>query len=158
MKYRNDLIIKGVDISIELVKICNKKGLDVIHGTMTDLQFANNSFDGLLAVASYHHLNNDEDRKKTLDEMYRVLKIGGLCFIEVWAKEQPKKSNKNTIEFKNNNNIVKWTSVKTNEIYYRYYNIYTNEELVNEITKFKPEFKIVKSGYELGNYYIILEK
>lgn len=158
MKYRNDLIIKGVDISIELVKICNKKGLDVIHGTMTDLQFANNSFDGLLVVASYHHLNNDEDRKKTLDEMYRVLKIGGLCFIEVWAKEQPKKSNKNTIEFKNNNNIVKWTSVKTNEIYYRYYNIYTNEELVNEITKFKPEFKIVKSGYELGNYYIILEK
>jgi tRNA (uracil-5-)-methyltransferase TRM9 len=158
MKYRNDLIIKGVDISIELVKICNKKGLDVIHGTMTDLQFDDNSFDGLLAVASYHHLNNDEDRKKTLDEMYRVLKIGGLCFIEVWAKEQPKKSNKNTIEFKNNNNIVKWTSVKTNEIYYRYYNIYTNEELVNEITKFKPEFKIVKSGYELGNYYIILEK
>jgi ubiquinone/menaquinone biosynthesis C-methylase UbiE len=158
MKYREDLIIKGVDISIELVKICNKKGLDVIHGTMTNLEFDDNSFDGLLVVASYHHLDNDEDRKKALNEMYRVLKTGGLCFIEVWAKEQFDTTNKNTIKFKNNDNLVKWTSTKTNDIYYRYYNIYSNNELITEITKFKPEFKIINSGYEKGNYYIILEK
>jgi tRNA (uracil-5-)-methyltransferase TRM9 len=158
MKYRNDIIMKGIDISIELVKICNKKNLDVIHGNMINLPFDDNIFDGLLVVASYHHLDNDQDRKKALDEMYRVLKIGGLCFIEVWAKEQNNNSNKNTSEFKNNNNLVKWKSIKTSEVYYRYYNIYSKNQLINEIIKLKPEFKINKYDYEKGNYYIILEK
>jgi ubiquinone/menaquinone biosynthesis C-methylase UbiE len=158
MNYRKDIIMKGIDISIELVKICNKKNLDVIHGNMINMPFNDNIFDGIIAIASFHHLDNDEDRKKTLDEMYRVLKKDGLCFIEVWAKEQNENSNKNTLDFKNNNNMVRWKSTKTNEIYYRYYNIYSNNELMEEITRLKPEFKINKYGYEKGNYYIILQK
>jgi SAM-dependent methyltransferase len=120
--------------------------------------FEDNIFDASLCVAAYHHLDNEIDRKKALDEMYRVLKIGGKCFIEVWAIEQAEKLNKNTLEFKNKNNLVKWTSVKTNQIYYRYYNIYSKNELMEEIIRLKPEFKINKYGYEKGNYYIILEK
>ena len=158
MTYRDDLIMKGIDISIELVKICNNKNLDVIHGNMTNLPFEDNIFDGLLCVAVFHHLDNDEDRKKSLNEMYRVLKVGGKCFIEVWAKEQNDNSNKNTLEFKKNNNLVQWKSIKTKEIYYRYYNIYSNNELMEEIIRLKPEFKINTFGYEKGNYYIILEK
>jgi tRNA (uracil-5-)-methyltransferase TRM9 len=158
MTYRDDLIMKGIDISIELVKICNNKNLDVIHGNMTNLPFEDNIFDGLLCVAVFHHLDNDEDRKKSLNEMYRVLKVGGKCFIEVWAKEQNDNSNKNTLEFKKNNNLVQWKSIKTKEIYYRYYNIYSNNELMEEIIRLKPEFKINSFGYEKGNYYIILEK
>ena len=158
MTYRDDIIMKGIDISIELVKICKNKNLDVIHGNMTNLPFEDNTFDGLISIAAYHHLDNEADRKKTLNEMYRVLKFGGKCFIEVWAKEQTENSNKNTSEFKNNNNLVKWTSIKTNEIYYRYYNIYSNNELMDEIIRLKPEFKINTFGYEKGNYYIILEK
>jgi SAM-dependent methyltransferase len=158
MNYRNDIIMIGIDISIELVKICNKKNLDVIHGNMINLPFEDNIFDGFICIAAYHHLDNEIDRKKTLDEMYRVLKVGGKGFIEVWAKQQEDKSNKNALEFKNNNNWVKWTSVKRNKIYYRYYNIYSNNELMDEIIRLKPEFKIKKYGYEKGNYYIILEK
>ena len=158
MTYRDDIIMKGIDISIELVKICKNKNLDVIHGNMTNLPFEDNTFDGLISIAAYHHLDNEADRKKTLNEMYRVLKFGGKCFIEVWAKEQTENSNKNTSEFKNNNNLVKWTSIKTNEIYYRYYNIYSNNELMDEIIRLKPEFKINTYGYEKGNYYIILHK
>ena len=158
INYRDDLIMKGIDISIELVKICNNKNLDVIHGNMTNLPFEDNIFDGLLCVAVFHHLDNDEDRKKSLNEMYRVLKVGGKCFIEVWAKEQNDNSNKNTLEFKKNNNLVQWKSIKTKEIYYRYYNIYSNNELMEEIIRLKPEFKINSFGYEKGNYYIILEK
>jgi SAM-dependent methyltransferase len=159
MNYRDDLIIKGVDISIELVKICRNKGFDVCQGNMTNLyEFDDNTFDGLLAVASYHHLDNEEDRKKALEEMYRVLKIGGRCFIEVWAKEQTTNDNKHTSKFTNNSNLVKWTSSKTGEVYYRYYNIYSNNELLKEVIKLKPEFKVIEFGFEKGNYYIILEK
>ena len=109
-------------------------------------------------VASYHHLDNDNDRKKALNEMYRVLKNGGKCFIEVWAKEQNENTNKHTAKFKNNNNLVEWKSTKTGEIYYRYYNIYSNNELLTEIISLKPEFFIIDSGYEKGNYYVILQK
>lgn len=158
MTYRDDIIIKGIDISIELVKICNKKNLDVIHGNMINMPFEDNIFDGLLCIASFHHLNNDNDRKKALDEMYRLLKIGGKCLIEVWSIVQEDNSNVFLLEFKKNNNLVKWTSIKTNEIYYRYYNIYSKDELQEEIIRLKPEFKINKYGYEKGNYYIILEK
>ena len=158
MTYRDDLIMKGIDISIELVKICKNKNLDVIHGNMTNLPFENNTFDGLMSIASFHHLDNEEDRKKTLDEMHRVLKVGGKCFIEVWAKEQNDNANKNTLEFKKNDNFVQWKSIKTNEIYYRYYNIYSNNELMEEIIRLKPEFKINTFGFEKGNYFIILEK
>jgi len=157
MTYRNDINIIGIDISIELVKICINKKLNVIHGNMIKLPFNDNIFDGLLVVASYHHLNNELDRQKSLNEMYRVLKPGGLCFIEVWAKEQIDNVNKNT-NFKDNNNLVKWKSIKTGDIYYRYYNIYSKNELINEIKKLKPEFEIIDNGYEKGNYYIILKK
>jgi cyclopropane fatty-acyl-phospholipid synthase-like methyltransferase len=35
MNYRNDIIMKGIDISINLVEICKKKGFDVTKATMT---------------------------------------------------------------------------------------------------------------------------
>jgi len=157
--YRNDIIMKGIDISQELVNICNKKGFDVIKGNMNCLPYDDNIYDGIICIASYHHLNNDDDRKKTLNEFYRVLKHGGLCFIEVWAKEQELNNcNKNCEEFKKKSNLVKWTSIKTGEVYYRFYNIYSNGELETEINNLEPRFKIINNGYEKGNYYIILQK
>jgi ubiquinone/menaquinone biosynthesis C-methylase UbiE len=125
MKYRNDIIMKGIDISINLVEICKNKGFDVIKVSMTEIPYDDNSFDGFISIASYHHLDNDEDRKRTLDEMYRILKIGGIDFIEVWGQEQSNNINKNALNFKRKSNLVKWTSIKTGEVYYRYYNIYS---------------------------------
>jgi len=154
MNYRNDIKIKGIDISQELVNICINKGFDVIKGNMTNLPYNDNYFDGIICIASYHHLENDNDRKKTLNEIYRVLKNNGVCFLEVWAKEQYD----NNKEFKNKSNLVKWTSVKTGNIYYRFYNIYSNGELEEEIQKFEPRFIIINNGYEKGNYYVILQK
>jgi SAM-dependent methyltransferase len=144
MLYRKDLKIKGIDISSELVKICKNKNLDVIEGNMTNLPFDDNTFDGLLSVASYHHLTNDIDRKKTIDEMYRVVKHNGLIFIEVWAK-------------KFDNEKALWKSNK-NITYLRYYHYYSENELANEIIKFKPELKIIYQGYEKENWFIILKK
>jgi ubiquinone/menaquinone biosynthesis C-methylase UbiE len=157
MNYRNDINMKGIDISIKLVEICQMKGFDVIKASMIDIPFDNNTFDGIICIASYHHLNNDDDRKKTLDEIYRILKPGGIAFIEVWGIVQTL-PNKNAENFTKNANLVKWTSVKTGQIFYRYYNIYSEGELNNEITKLKPEFNIIDSDYEKGNYYIKIMK
>jgi len=158
MNYRDDINIKGIDISTNLIEICKKKGFDVIKAPMTDIPFTDNKFDGIICIASYHHLNNDDDRKKTLDEIYRILKPGGIAFIEVWGVIQTSSINKNAENFTKNANLVKWTSVKTGQIFYRYYNIYSEGELDNEIKKLKPEFNIIDSGYEKGNYYIKIMK
>jgi ubiquinone/menaquinone biosynthesis C-methylase UbiE len=113
--------------------------IDVIEGNMINLPFDNNTFDGLLVVASYHHLTNNDDRKKAINEMYRVVKDDGLVFIEVWN------------EINN-----KWKG--KNKTYIRYYYHYTQEELANEIITFCPNFKIIEQGYEKSNWFIILKK
>ena len=88
MFYRDDLDIHGLELSDELCKIVSSKGGKVTNGNMTSLPFPDNSFDHLICVAVYHHLNNNADRKNALNEMYRVLKPGGKVFIQVWAMEQ----------------------------------------------------------------------
>lgn len=155
MLFRNDLQCKGIDLSNKLVNICKEKKLDVIEADMTCIPFQDNSFDAIITVASYHHLSNDEDRQKALNEMYRIVKPNGHILITVWAMEQPTDSSFN---FTKNDELVKWKSVKTGKIYERYYHIYSKNALINEIQKLKPEFTIINTGYEQGNWFIILGK
>jgi SAM-dependent methyltransferase len=154
MFYRSDLIFKGIDLSNKLVDICKTKGLDVIEGSMTYLPYKTEHFDGIIAVASYHHLSTDEERKAAIEEMYRVLKPGACALIVVWAMEQP---NDSTFHFTKTDELVTWNT-RAGEIYYRYYHIYSQGDLENEIKKFKPEFNIKQVGWQKGNWYIRLQK
>lgn len=155
MLHRPELNFKGIDISNNLVNICQHKNLDVNEGCITDIKFNDNTFDGIICIAVYHHLSNNNDRKKALDELYRVLKPNGKLLITVWAMEQPIGSK---FDFKQTNEMIKWTSVKTNKIYYRYYHIYRKDELINEILELNQKFLIINQGYENGNWFIILSK
>ncbi len=155
MSIRSDLTFKGIDLSDQLVNICKNKGLDVIEASMTSLPFSDNSFDGFIAVASYHHLSDDESRQRALNEMYRILKDGAQGLIVVWAMEQPEDS---VFSFKQKDERVKWLCRKTGEIFWRYYHIYQSGDLENEINKLEPRFKINNVGWEKGNWYIHLSK
>jgi len=62
MLYRKDLIFKGIDFSDKLVDICKNKNLDVIESSMTNIPFQSDYFDGIITIASYHHLSNDKYR------------------------------------------------------------------------------------------------
>jgi SAM-dependent methyltransferase len=148
------LNFKGIDFSDKLVSICKAKNMDVIEASMTSIPYDDNMFDGFIAVASYHHLDNDNDRMKTLNEMYRILKPGGKGLIVVWAMEQGIKTK---FKFTKEDEIVLWKS-RSGNIYERYYHIYKKHDLVNEIQRLKPEFKIVYEGWEEGNWYVYIEK
>jgi SAM-dependent methyltransferase len=154
MLYRPELKFKGIDISKEQVRICQNKGLDVIEYSMTTLPFENEKFDNMICIASYHHLDNDTDRKQALDEMYRCLKPRGRILITVWAMEQFEGS---TFHFTKRDEQVAWKS-KDGNIYYRYYHIYNKGEIEEEVTRLEPQFKIVEGGWEVGNWWIVLEK
>jgi len=155
MLYRNDLIIEGIDISIEQINICKKKLLKVEEGNITKLNYNDNIFDYMICIATYHHLDNDNDRQKCLKEMYRCLKKGGKILITVWAMEQPEDS---TFHFTKTDEMVPWKSKDDGNTYLRYYHIYKKEELNEEIKRLCPEFTIENIGWEVGNWYAIITK
>lgn len=155
MLYRNDLNFYGIDISEQQVNICKNKNLRVVKSDMTDLPFDDNIFDYEICIATYHHLDNDVDRQKALDEMYRTLKIGGKILITVWAMEQEPDSNFN---FNLSDEMVPWKSKDDGNTYLRYYHIYRKNELQEEINRLYPLFQVESIEYELGNWAIILYK
>lgn len=153
----------GIDFSHELVKICQHKRLNVIEADMTCMPFDDESFDGFISIASYHHLDNDTDRKKALHEMHRILKKKGKGIIVVWAKEQDDTSKFvfNTTYTHNNqfgmDEYVLWKS-RTGRVHTRYYHIYENDDLKNEINFFCPNLTVDFVGWEKGNWYAHVSK
>ena len=153
MLYRNDIDSYGIDISEEQVDICKTKGLKVEKANMISLPFGSNKFDNIICIATYHHLDNANDRKKALLEMYRVLKPNGKLLITVWAMEQDIGSKR---KFTSPDEMVSWEL--NGSTYYRYYHIYRKGELEEEIREFCSEFKIESVKYELGNWSVVLRK
>jgi len=155
MLHRQDINISGIDISAQQIRICKSKQLDVAQGCITDLKFGDNSFDNMLCIATYHHLDNDSDRQKSLKEMYRCLRPGGTILITVWAMEQPEDS---TFHFTKADELVPWNSKDDGNVYLRYYHIYNKGDLYEEITRLCGEFTWLSGDWELGNWYCILQK
>jgi tRNA (uracil-5-)-methyltransferase TRM9 len=152
---RKDIKYKGMDISNNFVKICNDKGLDVIHGDILNIPFESNSFDNSMSIAVIHHLSTRADRIKAISEMLRITKINGLILLYVWSFIQPKNSKR---KFKNYDELVPYKTI-LGDIYYRYYHLYKENELEDEVKEVKEyNYEIIESGYENGNYYIIIKK
>ena len=157
MEYRKDLDIIGVDYSKKLVEIVNQKFNDdkkAFHADMVELPFKDNSFDYILCIAVYHHLDNNEKRKKALLEMKRVCKPNGKIFLQVWALEQPKNSRR---KFVKGDNIVTWKKRDGSLCGKRYYHVYEKGKLKEEILDHIPSWKILMETYEVGNWILTIE-
>jgi ubiquinone/menaquinone biosynthesis C-methylase UbiE len=141
----------GIDNSETFVEICRKKNLNVLQADMTNLPIEDNSVDGIICIASFHHLCNEERRMKALREMYRILKQNCKVLISVWSIHQPKKTRRT---FKYGDNIVPWN--KYGIIYERYYYIFKKEEI--EELFMKCAFKIESHKWDCGNEIYILKK
>lgn len=81
----------GIDLSEELIAIakkeCQKYSVSKVNfqvANMLDLPFEDNSFDSVFCVATLHHMPSDTRRWQAVSEMYRVLKPGGLLFLNNW--------------------------------------------------------------------------
>lgn len=155
MLYRKDLVFRGIDVSEEQVRICKEKKLTVGLGCMTAVDFMDYMFDHIICVATYHHLDNDLARCASLHEMWRLLQWGGTVLITVWAMEQPADG---SFHFTARDEMVPWTSKDDGNTYLRYYHIYREGELEEEIRRLCPAFTWLKTGWELGNWYCVLRK
>ncbi len=68
------------DESIGMLREAQKKaGLQPVLSFTENLPFQNNSFDRIILVDAFHHV---ADQLKTSEELWRILKLGGLLIIE----------------------------------------------------------------------------
>lgn len=119
-----------VDFSKEMIELAKKRAHDkkikaeFFVSDLTKLPFENNYFDFAIAVASIHCVQGKENREKTVQELFRVLKPEGLAEIAVWNKDS--KRFKNALKEK----YVKWRDKGA-----RYYYLYSKEEIYDLFKK-----------------------
>ena len=160
MGTRNDCIYIGLDACENLMKQAKKhENCSYIIGNCINLPFESNSFNYAMSIAVIHHLSTFERRLQAIQEISRILKIGGEALIYVWAFEQPKFKNEILQDVN-----VKWLLQKkysekkeNDEIFYRYYHLFKKNELENLIYQVK-ELKIIENGNQCNNWYCIVKK
>ncbi len=143
---KNSFSCYGLDFSEKMLefakKLCdkNKVKVNLKLGRAEKLPFKKESFDYCISIASFHHIETKEQRKKALDEMYRVLKPEGKALVFVWNKLQLR------FLFKPVDSYVSWRRKGKN--YLRYYHLFTYWKLKKLLRKHK--FKILYSDGIIG--------
>jgi ubiquinone/menaquinone biosynthesis C-methylase UbiE len=143
----------GVDFSDGQLKLAReaaeKKGVpvDLRKSDATKLPFEDNFFDKVLFHSVIHCVDSGEDRKKALEEIYRVLRVGGVAMITAWGRKSPRLKNKEK------ETVVPWTN--NEKEYLRSTYIYDFDELEDLLKGIG--FKII-SGEERENLVFIVGK
>lgn len=153
MLYRKDINFTGIDISQSFVDICRDKHLICYKSDIRKTIFDDNNFDNSISIAVIHHLDSVKKRVDAINEMFRITKVNGTLFIYVWAYNQPKNSKR---QFTSYDEMVPFEY--NNNKYYRYYHLYQEDEILNEVKLSDYQFKVINKGYEMGNYFIHLTK
>jgi len=146
LPFRNDFDLHGVDFSSGMLELARKYAgkfklsVRLVEADARHLPYVDNSFDWAIAVATYHHIEDKEERLEAFKELRRVLKPGGEAFITVWNRWQPR------FWLKTRNTLVPWRS--KNNTLYRYYYLFSYREL-EEMCR-KAGFEVMKSFPEIS--------
>lgn len=85
--------IVGIDGDPKILLLAKQKaqksGIDIVfdHGVSTNLPYESASFDRVLSSLFFHHLSH-EDKARTVQEVFRVLKPGGEFHVADWGRPQ----------------------------------------------------------------------
>ena len=160
MGTRDDCEYVGIDMCENLMKQGdNKKNCKFIVGNCLNLPFKDETFDYAMCIAVIHHLSTIERRVKSINELCRILKRGGYGLIYVWAYEQKRFENEKEQDVE-----VKWVLQKkynknsmNDEVYFRYYHLFKENEL-EELISNEEELIIVEKGNQYDNWYCVVKK
>ena len=90
----NRFEVTGVDVAEEMVKIAKSKGFEVKLGSMLDLDYSDEYFEGLISISAMQWINGNnvdeviENYKKVASEMFRVLKNTGRGVIQFYPQSK----------------------------------------------------------------------
>jgi tRNA (uracil-5-)-methyltransferase TRM9 len=141
LPFQKSFELHGVDLSLEMLKLARKYAkkyqftVSLAAADACQLPYADRSFDFAIAVATYHHLKDRQERHQALQELKRVLKPGGEAFITVWNRWQPRFwRHRKSVQ-------VPWRSGE--KTFYRYYYLFSYHELEKLVKQ--AGFLILKS-------------
>ena len=92
-KTHHDAEVFGLDADARVLEIARAKvaqsGLEITlnQGLSFELPYPENSFDRVLSSLLLHHLDR-RNKRRTLDEVFRVLRPGGELHVADWGKPQ----------------------------------------------------------------------
>jgi 2-polyprenyl-3-methyl-5-hydroxy-6-metoxy-1,4-benzoquinol methylase len=86
----NGIKVTGIEISKTAIELARQSGLDIniFHGSVTDMPFDNELYDGIFCYALIHLLNN-QDREKFIKDCFNQLKPNGYMIFTTISKEAP---------------------------------------------------------------------
>ncbi len=122
LPFRQGFELHGVDFSTEMIKLAGKYAkkfdfdVNLAVAEVRSLPYSDETFDWAISVATYHHIQGEEERLKALRELKRVLKPGGEAFITVWNHWQPR------FWFRGREVMVPWRT--RDKTLYRYYYLF----------------------------------
>jgi ubiquinone/menaquinone biosynthesis C-methylase UbiE len=131
----------GVDFSAKMLEFAKRKALKdnikvvLCKSTLENLPFKDNFFEAAIYISTLHCIKNENERRKSLQELFRVLKKGREAMISVWNIESRKTIKNNVKE-----GYVYWQ--KNGKKHRRYYYFYEHDELLSELRNIG--FKIIK--------------
>ncbi|HAZ28572.1 MAG TPA: hypothetical protein DCY48_02225 [Candidatus Magasanikbacteria bacterium] len=122
----------GLDQSERLIALARKKFPDArfVVGNMLKIEFDDHVFDCVYAFASFQHIPTSALRKKTLEEIWRVLKPQGVLVMtnwnlySDWAKEK-------YCGDRDGDFLIPWKDSHQHTLGMRYYHGFASNELQN---------------------------
>ena len=141
LPFTQNFELHGIDSSYEMLKYALKYSskfnftVQLAQADARYLPYTDQTFDFVIAVATYHHIRYKVERLKALFELRRILKSNGEAFITVWNGWQPR------FLFKNKEQTVPWRKQGRN--LYRYYYLFNYPEFEGLVKQ--AGFRILKS-------------
>lgn len=113
------------DFSREMLELARekaeKKGIvaDFIYSSMTEIPIDTGFFDAAICISALHCVNGEQNRKKVVKELYRVLKRGSKAYVGVWNAKSKRFNRKKGKEL-----MIGWTDKGQ-----RYYYLFDEKEV-----------------------------
>ena len=156
----------SMDISFNILKTALKNELayaknilsGAVNGDVLSLPFKDSSFDRIIMIAVFHHLDNEVKRKVALKEIGRILKKNGQVLLSCWMRTHPrfkKEDLKESIEQGEKDILVPWKISDGSKIM-RYYYLFDKQEIKRLLEE--AHLKIISSRESYHNLFIIVEK
>jgi len=115
-----------VDFSKKMLELAQDKAkkekieIETKKGELFEIPYEDNFFDFAICISALHCIEGKENREKSIEEIYRVLKPKAKALIGVWNVKSKR------FRDKNKERMIGWTN-KGN----RYYYLYDEEEIHN---------------------------